>query len=150
MEALDRRRRGGEGAAGLEGRLREREAVFDPIAKYLKHYEHGKELVPGITAVDARGHSPGHTAFVVASGNGKLLVTSDTVNHQILVRNPDWALWADMDPAMAAAARKRLLDMAAADRMQIAAYHLPFPSTGFISKQGSGYEFHPAYWQPVL
>ena len=124
--------------------------VFDPIAKDVKQFEHGKELVPGISSVDARGHSPGHTAFVVASGNGKLLVTSDTVNHQILVRNPDWHLWADMDAAMAAATRKRLLDMAAADRMQIAAYHLPFPSTGFISKQGNGYEFHPAYWQPAL
>jgi glyoxylase-like metal-dependent hydrolase (beta-lactamase superfamily II) len=124
--------------------------VFDPIAKDVKQYEHGKELVPGITAVDARGHSPGHTAFLVASGNGKLLITSDTVNHQILIRNPDWALWADMDASAAAAARKRLLDMAAADKIQIAAYHLPFPSTGFISKQGAGYEFHPAYWQPVF
>ena len=112
--------------------------VFDPIAKDLKQYEHGKELVPGITAVDARGHSPGHTAFLVASGNGKLLVTSDTVNHQILIRNPDWALWADMDAAMAATARKRLLDMAAADKIQIAAYHLPFPSTGFITQAGRG------------
>ena len=124
--------------------------VFDPIAKDVKQFEYGKELVPGITAVDARGHSPGHTAFLVSSGNGKLLVTSDTVNHQILVRNPEWALWADMDPAMAASARKRILDMAAADKIQIAAYHLPFPSTGFITKRGDGYEFHPAYWQPVL
>ena len=124
--------------------------VFDPVAKDVKQFEHGKELVAGITAVDSRGHSPGHTAFLVASGNGKLLVTSDTVNHQILIRNPDWALWADMDAAMAANARKRLLDMAAADKIQIAAYHLPFPSTGLISKQGSGYEFHPAYWQPVF
>jgi glyoxylase-like metal-dependent hydrolase (beta-lactamase superfamily II) len=124
--------------------------VFDPIAKDVKQYEYGKELVPGITSLDARGHSPGHGAFIVASGNGKLLVSADTVNHQILVRNPEWNLWADMDAAMAVAARKRILDMAAADRMQIAAYHLPFPSTGFISKQGSGYEFHPAYWQAVL
>ena len=124
--------------------------VFEPVAKDVKQYEQGKELVPGITAVDARGHSPGHTAFLVSSGNGKLLVTSDTVNHQILVRNPEWALWADMDPAMATASRKRLLDMAATDRIQIATYHLPFPSTGFISKQGKGYEFHPAYWQPTL
>ena len=124
--------------------------VFEPIAKDVKQFEYGKELVPGISSVDARGHSPGHTAFVVASGNGKLLVTSDAVNHQILVRNPEWSLWADMDAAMAITARKRLLDMAAADRMQIAAYHLPFPSTGFISKQGGGYDFHPAYWQPVL
>jgi glyoxylase-like metal-dependent hydrolase (beta-lactamase superfamily II) len=124
--------------------------VFDPIAKDLKQFEFDKELVPGITAIDARGHAPGHAAFLVASGNGKLLVTSDTVNHQILVRNPDWHLWADMDANTAVTTRKRLLDMAAADRIQIAAYHLPFPSTGFISKQGSGYEFHPAAWQPVL
>ena len=60
--------------------------VFDPVAKDVKQFEHAKELVPGITAVDSRGHSPGHTAFLVASGNGKLLVTSDTVNHQILIR----------------------------------------------------------------
>jgi len=124
--------------------------VFDPVAKDVKQFEHGKELVPGITAVDSRGHSPGHTAFLVASGNGKLLVTSDTVNHQILIRNPEWSLWADMDAAMAVTARKRLLDMAATDKIQISAYHLPFPSTGFISKRGDGYEFHPAYWQPVL
>ena len=124
--------------------------VFDPIGKDLKQYEYGKELVPGITSLDARGHSPGHGAFIVASGNGKLLVSCDTVNHQILVRNPEWNLWADMDAAMAVAARKRILDMAATDKIQIAAYHLPFPSTGYISKRGDGYEFHPAYWQPAL
>ena len=151
VEVLERRRRGDEGHRRRSSRVSPNvKRVFDPIAKDVKQYEYGKELVPGITSVDARGHSPGHTAFVVASGNGKLLVTSDTVNHQILVRNPEWSLWADMDAAMAITARKKLLDMAAADKMQIAAYHLPFPSTGFISKQGSGYEFHPAYWQPVL
>jgi glyoxylase-like metal-dependent hydrolase (beta-lactamase superfamily II) len=124
--------------------------VFDPVAKDVKQFEHGKELVPGISSVDARGHSPGHTAFLVSSGNGKLLITSDSVNHQILIRNPEWSLWADMDAAMAISTRKRLLDMAATDRIQISAYHLPFPSTGFISKRGDGYEFHPAYWQPSI
>jgi glyoxylase-like metal-dependent hydrolase (beta-lactamase superfamily II) len=124
--------------------------VFDPVAKDVKQFEHGKELVPGISSVDARGHSPGHTAFLVSSGNGKLLITSDSVNHQVLIRNPDWSLWADMDAAMAISTRKRLLDMAATDKIQISAYHLPFPSTGFISKRGDGYEFHPAYWQPSI
>jgi glyoxylase-like metal-dependent hydrolase (beta-lactamase superfamily II) len=65
--------------------------VFDPVAKDVKQFEYGKEVVSGISSVDARGHSPGHAAFVVASGNGKLLVTSDTVNHQILIRNPEWS-----------------------------------------------------------
>ena len=77
-------------------------------------------------------------------------MTSDTVNHQILVRNPEWACGPTWTRRWPSASRKRLLDMAAADKIQIAAYHLPFPSTGFITKQGSGYEFHPAYWQPVL
>ena len=102
VEVLERRRRGVEGiAAPWKPGFANVKRVFDPIAKDVKQYEHGKELVPGITAVDARGHSPGHTAFLVASGNGKLLVTSDTVNHQILIRNPEWSLWADMDAAMA-------------------------------------------------
>src|SRR5436190_3606935 len=46
--------------------------VCDPIAKDVKQYDYGKELVPGISSVDARGHSPGHGAFVVSAGNGKL------------------------------------------------------------------------------
>ena len=124
--------------------------VFDPIAKDLKQFEYGKELVPGISSVDARGHSPGHTAFVVASGNGKLLVTSDTVNHQIVLCNLEWSPWADMDAAMAITRARSCSTWRHPTCMQIAAYHLPFPSTGFISKQGSGYEFHPAYWQPAL
>jgi glyoxylase-like metal-dependent hydrolase (beta-lactamase superfamily II) len=125
--------------------------VFDPIAKDVKQFEYGKELVSGITSVDARGHSPGHAAFVVASGNGKLLVTSDSANHPVLfVRTPEWNLWADMDAGMAVGARKRMLDMAAADRMPIAAYHLPFPATGYIAKEGSGYNFIPSPWQSTL
>ena len=52
--------------AGLEGRVRHVKRVFDPIAKDVKQFEFGKELVPGITSVDARGHSPGHAAFLIA------------------------------------------------------------------------------------
>ena len=93
---------------------------------------------------------PGSHGLPRRIGQRQAVGDVDTVNHQILIRNPDWSLWADMDAAMAVTARKRLLDMAATDKIQIAAYHLPFPSTGFISKRGDGYEFHPAYWQPVL
>jgi glyoxylase-like metal-dependent hydrolase (beta-lactamase superfamily II) len=125
--------------------------VFDPIAKDLKRFEFGKELLPGITAVDARGHSPGHASFVIASDKAKLLYIADATNNPALfARNPEWHLWADMDKAMAVSSRKRLLDMAAAERMPIAGYHYPFPAVGYISKEGSGYAFSPATWQPVL
>ncbi|MFL6798294.1 MAG: MBL fold metallo-hydrolase [Xanthobacteraceae bacterium] len=125
--------------------------VFDPIANDVKRFEYGKELLPGITSVDARGHSPGHAGFVIASGDAKLLYFADTTNNPALfARNPEWHLWADMDAGLAVSARKRLLDMAAAERMPIAGYHYPFPAVGYIEKRGSGYDFVPATWQHVL
>ena len=48
----------------------------DRVAKY----EWGKEVAPGITSVDANGHTPGHTAFVVASGSARILIQSDVTN----------------------------------------------------------------------
>jgi glyoxylase-like metal-dependent hydrolase (beta-lactamase superfamily II) len=125
--------------------------VFDPIAKDVKRFEFGKELVPGITSVDARGHSPGHSAFVIASGNAKLMYIADVTNHPaIFARNPEWRLWADMIPDQALATRRKLLDMLAAERMAMAGYHYPFPAVGHIAKAGNGYDFVPANWQPML
>jgi len=125
--------------------------VFDPIAKDVKQFEFGKELVPGITSVDARGHSPGHTAFVMASGNAKLMYIADVTNHPILfARNPEWRLWADMIPDQALSTRRKLLDMLAAERMPMAGYHYPFPAVGYIAKLGNGYDFVPANWNAAF
>ena len=52
----------------------------------------GAPFAHAFNEVDARGHSPGHTAFLVASGNGKLLVTSDTVEGIWLVSFIDYDL----------------------------------------------------------
>jgi glyoxylase-like metal-dependent hydrolase (beta-lactamase superfamily II) len=125
--------------------------VFGPIAKDVKRIDAGKEVVPGITSVASPGHSPGHGAYVIASGNAKLLYIGDVTNNPVLfARNPDWHLWADMDKAMAVSTRKRLLDMAAAERLLVYGYHYPFPNVGYIEKHGAGYNFVPAVWQIAL
>ena len=125
--------------------------VFGPIAKDVKRYESGKELVTGVTSVDARGHSPGHSSLMIASGNAKLFYIADATSHPVLnARNPEWHLWADMDKAMAVGTRKRLLDMAATERTPILGYHYPFPALGYIERRGTGYDFVAAAWQPVL
>ena len=125
--------------------------VFDPIAKNVKQFEFGKELVPGITSVDARGHSPGHSAFIISSGNAKLMYIADVTNHPaIFARNPEYRLWADMIPDQALTTRRKLLDMLAAERMPMTGYHYPFPAVGYIAKAGNGYDFVPANWQPVF
>lgn len=125
--------------------------VFGPMAKDVKQFEAGKEVLPGITAVAAHGHTPGHMAFALASGTGRMMIMSDTANHPALfVRNPDWAAVFDMDGEMAKATRRKLLDMAAAERMQTAFYHAPFPATGHIAEDGNDFAFVPVAWSPVL
>ena len=125
--------------------------VFGPVAKDVKQFEPGKEVVSGVTAVAAPGHTPGHTVFAVASGGKSLMVMSDTTNHPALfVRNPDWSAVFDMDGPQAAATRRKLLDMVSADRMQVAFYHAPFPATGHIAKAGNGFEMVPVQWSPAI
>jgi glyoxylase-like metal-dependent hydrolase (beta-lactamase superfamily II) len=134
-----------------KGQIANSKRVFEPIAKDVKRFDYGKELVPGITSVDARGHSPGHSAFVISSGNSKLMYIADVTNHPaIFARHPEYRLWADMIPDLALTNRRKLFDMLAAERMPMTGYHYPFPAVGYLSKQGTGYDFHPASWQSVL
>ncbi len=125
--------------------------IFAGLTEKVTKYEWGKEVAPGITSVDARGHTPGHTAFVVASGSGRLLVQSDaSAIPQLFLRNPDWHPVFDYDPVAAAQTRHKLNDMAAADRMPVAFYHLPFPALGYVEKDGLNYRTVPVAWSPVV
>ena len=133
----------------LKGNFANSRRVFGPMAKDVTQFEWGKEPVTGITTIAAPGHTPGHTAFVIHSGNARLIAMSDTTNNPVLfVRNPDWAAVFDMDAAQAVQTRRRMLDMAAADRLQTSFYHAAFPATGFIAREGSGFRMVPKSWNP--
>jgi glyoxylase-like metal-dependent hydrolase (beta-lactamase superfamily II) len=136
---------------GMKGAFQGARRVFGPIAQNVKRYEMDKEIVPGLTSVAAPGHTPGHTAYMLSSGNGKLMIMSDLTNHPALfVRNPDWSAVFDMDADQARATRRRMLDMAASERAQVAFYHAPFPATGHIAKDGNDYRFVPVQWSPAV
>jgi glyoxylase-like metal-dependent hydrolase (beta-lactamase superfamily II) len=125
--------------------------VFGPMAKDVKRYEPGKELVPGVTSVAAHGHTPGHTVHMVSSAGKNLMLVADTANHPALfVRNPNWSAVFDQDADAARATRLKLLDMAASERAQVAFYHAPFPATGYIAKEGSGFRFVPVQWTSAV
>jgi hypothetical protein len=80
-----------------------------------------------------------------------MMILSDTANHPALfVRNPDWAAIFDMDADQARTTRRRMLDMAAAERAQVTFYHAPFPATGHILKDGSGFRFVPVQWSSAV
>ena len=124
--------------------------VFKDIAKEVHRFKPGAEVAPGILSNPAFGHTPGHTAFSIHSGNQSLLAMSDTVrNPYLFVRHPDWQPIFDMDGPLAVKARRKMLDRAAADRMLVEAYHFPFPACGHIVKSGAGYELAPVMWAPL-
>lgn len=126
--------------------------IFDPMAKDVRLYKGETEPIPGIYAIPAYGHTPGHMAFRIVSENEQLLVWSDVTSLPALfVRNPNWHVLFDMDPEMAAQTRRRLLDMASADRLLVAGYHFPFPAVGHIAQRNAReYAFVPELWNPAL
>jgi glyoxylase-like metal-dependent hydrolase (beta-lactamase superfamily II) len=125
--------------------------IFSNLADKVTHYDWGKEVAPGITAVEASGHTPGHTAFVIASGSGRLFFQGDVSNvPDLFLRNPDWHVMFDSEPEKAAQTRRRIYDMASADKLLVSGYHFPFPGLGYIEKAGTGYRLVPAAWNPVI
>jgi glyoxylase-like metal-dependent hydrolase (beta-lactamase superfamily II) len=111
----------------------------------------GGEVAPGLTAVPAHGHTPGHSMLRVSSGHAGLLIWGDLVHTAALqFARPEWAFAFDADPAQAIATRRAVLDQAASDRVMVAGIHLDFPGIGHVSRAQSGYEYHPAFWSPTL
>jgi glyoxylase-like metal-dependent hydrolase (beta-lactamase superfamily II) len=124
-----------------------REVVLPRRAKFATLAPNG-EVVPGIRAVATPGHTMGHVSFHLESEGQRLLVMGDVANHQVLaLQRPDWPFGFDADPAMASATRRRVLDMAATDRLQVLGYHFPWPGIGHVETRGQGFGFVPSPWQ---
>ncbi|MCV6594880.1 MAG: MBL fold metallo-hydrolase [Silicimonas sp.] len=124
-------------------------AKVKPFAEQFTFIGPGESPVSGITSVDAFGHTPGHMAYMVEDGGAGVLLMADTANHYVWsLAYPDWEVRFDIDKAAAAATRKRILDMVAADRIPLIGYHMPFPGVGFVTaEQGDRFRYIPATYQ---
>jgi glyoxylase-like metal-dependent hydrolase (beta-lactamase superfamily II) len=120
---------------------------FAPYQGRIRQIGDGAEVVLGIRAVSAFGHTPGHTVFRIADGSAQMTYLADTTHRpEMNGRRPDFHIIFDFDPVAAEATRRRLLDQVAADRMRVTGFHYPFPSNGYIVKEGQGYRFVPGEW----
>ena len=127
------------------------DAKVKPLAGETTMLEDGGTVAGGITAMAAFGHSPGHMTYRIESEGKALILTADTVNHYVFsLQRPDWEVRFDMDKAKAAATRKSLLGMIAADRLPFIGYHMPFPALGYLEAQGEGFRLVPASYQMTL
>jgi len=121
------------------------------VMKRVRTYEWNKEVIPGVIAQGTSGHTPGHTSFVITSGNDSVFVQSDVTHVPFLfVRHPDWHAFYDQDGAKAEATRRKVYDMLVADKLRVQGFHYPFPSLAFVEKYGTGYREIPVIWNPTI
>ncbi len=113
-----------------------------PLKERLVFIKGGQDVVPGLQAIDAPGHTVGHTIFMLTSGAKPLAITADCAHHHILfVETPKIEFSYDTDAKQAVASRLKVWDMLATDRIPFIAYHFPWPGLGHLAKAGDGYRF---------
>jgi glyoxylase-like metal-dependent hydrolase (beta-lactamase superfamily II) len=115
-----------------------------PIQDRLHLMNREAEILPGITAIAAAGHTPGHMTVAVTSKGQQLLCISDTVLHPIHLERPEWHAAVDFSPEQVQATRRRILARAAAEKALVLAFHLPFPGIGHVAQSGDAWQ-----WQPI-
>jgi glyoxylase-like metal-dependent hydrolase (beta-lactamase superfamily II) len=118
---------------------------LNPIRDRVTYVEPNAEIVPGITAIPAHGHTPGHLALSVASRGAELLHISDAVIHPVHLRHPDILLPYDILPEQTLASRRAICDRAVGSGALVFGHHFPpYPNLGHITQQGDVWR-----WEPV-
>ncbi|NNE11626.1 MAG: MBL fold metallo-hydrolase [Ilumatobacter sp.] len=95
-----------------------------------------REVVPGVRVLPTPGHTPGHLAVELASQGEMAFHVGDVLAHEVNVAEPDWNHFSDMDPARAAASRRRLVARAADARAIVVGSHMA--TFGRVVRRSSG------------
>ncbi|MDP1790222.1 MAG: MBL fold metallo-hydrolase [Methylibium sp.] len=114
-------------------------------ASRLKTFSGTTELVPGVRAEPAPGHTPGHAFYVVESRGQKLVIWGDMM-HVAAVQFPDPSVVIkfDVDSKAALPQRRKAFADAARQGYYVAIAHVSFPGIGRLRAEGKGY-----VWVPV-
>ena len=128
-------------------------ASLNPYAEAgrLKPFAAGSELLPGIRAIAARGHSAGHTVYAVESQGQRMLLIGDLIHvGAVQLEDPRVTIAFDSDEPAAAATRRTVFARAAKENLLIGAAHLPFPGLGHLRQVGSSYRWLPVDYTTQL
>jgi glyoxylase-like metal-dependent hydrolase (beta-lactamase superfamily II) len=116
-------------------------AIVTAVTPKVVEFQPDADIIPGVVkAVDIKGHTPGHSGYLITSGSQSLLYQGDVMHHYIIsVQQPDWTIAYDGDAKTAQATRKAMLEKWAASGQRIYAVHFPFPGLGKYEKKGDGF-----------
>ncbi|MDC0115867.1 MBL fold metallo-hydrolase [Octadecabacter sp.] len=114
----------------------------------LETFEGQTDMGHGFTSMPLPGHTPGHTGYLVDSGNDALLIWGDaTAVAAYQFSHPEAGIAFDADGAAAAATRRAMYDMVITDRLAVTGTHLPFPGYGHVERSGDAYTWVPEEWK---
>lgn len=122
--------------------------VAATYADRLEAFDGETDLGHGFTSMPLPGHTPGHSGYLVDSGNDALLIWGDaTAVAAYQFSHPEAGIAFDADGAQAAATRVAMYDMVIADRLAVTGTHLPFPGYGHVERSGDAYTWVPEEWK---
>lgn len=111
--------------------------VIELYRDRIKLFNYGENFLPAITALDASGHTPGHTAYLIKSGNDEMIIAGDLIHiAQVQLPLPDMSTTYDMDMTKAAQSRKNILEKVTSEKSKLAGMH--FPMVGRVLKRDDG------------
>jgi Zn-dependent hydrolases, including glyoxylases len=135
---------------------RQRERYFGWAREQLTPYreadrvrgaQDGDEVLAGITLVECAGHTPGHSTWLIRSGDKEMIVWGDLAHvPEIQVARPDVSMSFDYDPDMAAQNRLKILAWIARDDILVAGMHIHFPGFGWLVPEENGYRVATEQW----
>lgn len=99
------------------------------------------EVVPGIVAHPAYGHTPGHLIVEVKGGTNRdetLYVLGDSIIHPIHCQCPHYSAVVDVENEKAVKTRRELLKKLSTEGNLVQLYHFPFPGVGHLENTGKG------------
>ena len=118
-------------------------ALFESLQDKFSFASAGDEIAPGITVVDLKGHTRGHSGLLVESGGERLLHVVDLLHQPFQFANTDWHFSFDSEPELAVETRRRILQRCADEDLLTLFYHMPFPGVGRVSIEDGALVWNP-------
>jgi glyoxylase-like metal-dependent hydrolase (beta-lactamase superfamily II) len=108
-------------------------------------FEPGADLLPGVVkAMELKGHTPGHSGYLVGAGADSVLVFGDAMHSYLVsVRKPSWQVAFDGDQQVGAGTRVALVKNSAESGQRLYSEHFPFPGIGKIVRGKDGVSWQP-------
>jgi glyoxylase-like metal-dependent hydrolase (beta-lactamase superfamily II) len=117
----------------------------------LKSFTGDTEIIPGIKAASAHGHTPGHVVYQVDSDGKRLYIIGDLIHVEaVQFDKPTVTIGFDSDQKAAEASRDQFFAKIAKEGDLVGAAHLSFPGLGHIRAKENGYQWLPLSYSTRL